>query len=166
MRTTRFGFLSSFAVVAIIGCTASTGSAPVFTTADSTAVAATIEKWRTTILARDFDGWATTVTEDVVLHAPNTKPIVGRAAAVDYIKAYPEITKFDVVVHEQSGHGDMAHDRGTFMIDLKLPDGTAVSDTGSFFSVFHRGDGTWPHHRVMWNSHIPVPAPPPAPARR
>jgi ketosteroid isomerase-like protein len=166
MRTTRFALLGSLAVAAITGCTAA-GAGHDFSAADSTAVAASIEKWRATLLARDFDAWGTTTSTDVEMYAPNTKPIVGRAAAVDYVKAYPEITGFTTTIREIMGHADNAHAHGSFTIDLKLPDGTAVHDTGSFMSVFARGDGTWPHHRVMWNSHLPAPPPPPpAPTTR
>lgn len=167
MQLSSWPLLGATAVVAIaFACTSRPGAQAQFTDADSAAVAASIEKWRSTILARDFDGWATSVTSDVVLHPPNTKPIVGRAAAVEYIKSYPVITKFDVIIHEQVGRGDIAYDRGTFMLALTLPDGTPASDTGSFISVFRRdADSTWAHDRVMWNSSLPV-AEPPAPTRR
>jgi len=169
MRFKRWPLFPIAAVGAFtVGCAASNAPAvPEYTAADSAAVSATIEKWRTTILARDFDGWATTVSPDVVLQPPNIKPLVGRAAAVEYIKSYPVITKFDVVIHEQVGLGDVAYDRGSFMIAVTLPDGTAGSDTGSFMSVFRRqADTTWAHDRVIWNSSLPVVAPPPAPKRR
>lgn len=159
--------LGATAVAIAFGCTPSGPSGQAqFTAADSSAVAASREKWRSTLVARDFDGWATSVTPDVILHPPNLKPIVGRAAAVEYIKNNPVITRFDLVVDEQVGRGDLAYDRGTFVVALTLPDGTAASDTGSFLGVFRRQtDSTWAHDRVMWNSNLPV-APPPAPTRR
>lgn len=164
MRFSSWPVVGATGVAAFtFGCAPSTPDAKVaFTTSDSAAVAASIEKWRSTVVARDFDGFAASVTADVVLQPPNARPIVGRAAAVEYIKSYPVITKFDVVIHEQVGRDDVAYDRGTYVLALTLPDGTAASDTGSFISIFRRqADSTWAHDRVIWNSHLPVAAPPP-----
>jgi ketosteroid isomerase-like protein len=155
-------------LAAVVGCTAgaSESNPPAFTAADSTSIRASGDKWVSTTVARDFDGFGTTVTSDVVLYPPNSKPIIGREAATNYIRNYPVITKFNIAVDEITGRGDVGYDRGTFTLDAKLPNGVAVSDTGSFFSVFRRQpDGTWQHSRVMWVSHLP-PAPPAPPMTR
>lgn len=161
---------TSFAAIVIaIGCSAKrpASSAPEFTAADSTGVRASADKWVSTILAKDFDGWGTSVTSDVVMYPPNSKPVVGRDAAVAFVRSYPPIEQFAINVDEVTGRGDVAYDRGTFTLQAKLPNGAQISDTGSFFSVFRRQpDGGWQHSRVMWTSHIPAAAPPPAPARR
>ena len=157
------------ALLVAIGCSAGApeSSAPEFTAADSTAVRASADKWVSTLLAKDFAGWGTSVSSDVVLYPPNSKPITGRDAAVAFVTAYPPIEKFEINVEELTGRGDVAYDRGTFTLQAKLPNGTQLSDTGSFFSVFRRqADGGWQHSRVMWTSHIPTPAPPAPPARR
>ena len=118
------------------------------------------------MLAQNFDGWGTTVSGDVVMNPPNVKPVVGRDAAIAYVKAFPTVTQFAINVEELVGMGDKAVDRGTFTLQAKLPNGTLVSDTGSFMSVFSRqADGSWQHSRVMWVSHLPSP-PAPAPAAR
>ena len=167
MRPSRWPLLcvAAAAAVAVAGCRAAESNvAPSFTLADSTAVRTSVANWASTIVARDFDGWAATITPDVILNPPNSRPIVGRAAAVDYVRNYPVITKFDVVVEEQWGRENAAYNRGTFMLALKLPDGTVATDTGSFVSIFRRqSDGTWAHDRVMWNSNLP--SHPPAPAQ-
>lgn len=153
--------------VTIIGCTsgASESADAPFTAADSAAVRAGADKWVSTTLARDFDAFGANLSSDVVLYPPNAKPIVGRDAAVAYVKAYPTITKFNINVDEVSGRGDVAYDRGTFTLEAKLPNGMVVNDTGSFFTVFRRqSDGSWPHSRVMWNTHIPAPTAPAPPA--
>ena len=157
--------LTLFAVAALSACAATpSGSGAPFTAADSTAVRASAELWRTSSLSRNFDEWAKSVTADVVLYPPNLKPVSGRDAAVAYMKAFPEITQFDINVEEIVGRNDAAVDRGQFTLTAKLPDGTTVSDSGSFMSLFRKqADGTWAHSRVMWNSNLPVPpSPPPA----
>jgi len=157
------------AFVVATGCSAGApeSSAPEFTAADSTAVRASADKWVSTLLAKDFAGWGTSVSSDVVLYPPNSKPVTGRDAGVAFVTAYPPIEKFEINVEELTGRGDVAYDRGTFTLQAKLPNGTQLSDTGSFFSVFRRqADGGWQHSRVMWTSHIPTPAPPAPPARR
>jgi len=138
----------------------SSGSAAAFTPQDSTAIAAEAEKWRTTSMARDFDQFATTLSDDVVLYPPNAPPTVGKDASMTYVKSYPPITKFEVTISEVGGHGDVGFDRGDFVTTAKLPNGTEVNDQGSFMSVFRRqADGSWKHSRVMWHSNLPVPAP-------
>src|SRR5438552_14186617 len=94
-----------------------------FTPKDSTAVRASVDKWVSTLLARDFDGWATTVTSDVVLYPPNGSPTTGRDAAVAFVKAYPTITSFVFSPEEVTGNGNVAYDRGTYTTTVKLPDG-------------------------------------------
>ena len=169
-RMTRWSIsLALFAVAATSGCAATPSTdATAFSAADSNAVRASAELWRTSALAHDFDGWARSMTPDVVLYPPNLKPITGRDAAIAYMKAYPPITKFDIMIDEIVGRGDAATDRGQFVLSAKLPDGTVVNDTGSFMSLFRRqADGTWGHNRVMWTSNLPVPpAAPAAPATK
>ena len=132
-----------------------------FTPKDSTAVRASADKWVSTLLARDFDGWATTITSDAVLYPPNGSPTVGRDAAVAFAKAYPTITSFVISPDEVTGRGDVAYDRGTYTTTVKLPGGASASDKGSFIGVFRRQpDGTWAHSRAMWHSDLPLPAPP------
>jgi ketosteroid isomerase-like protein len=151
--------LEPFAVAAFISaCAAPSGDGNQFTAADSSAVRASTELWRTSIVAQNFDAWAKSVTPDVVMYPPNSKPVNGRDAAVAYVKAYPQITKFDLNIDEIVGRGDAATDRGQFALTVKLPNGSVANDTGSFVSLFRRQpDGSWAHSRVMWNSNLPVP---------
>jgi ketosteroid isomerase-like protein len=157
------------ALVVAVGCSTAASESAVaeFTPADSSAIRASADKWVTTLLAKDFDGWGTTVSSDVVLYPPNSKPVTGRDAAIAFTKAYPPIEQFAINVDELTGIGDVAYDRGTYTTQVKLPNGIVMSDTGSFFSVFRRQpDGGWQHSRVMWTSHAPLPTPPAPPARR
>ena len=156
------------ALVIVAGCAAGASeSMPEFTPGDSAAVRASADKWVSTLLAKDFAGWGTSVTSDVVMYPPNSKPIVGREAGIAFVTAYPPMESFTISVDEVTGRGDVAYDRGTFSIRAKLPDGTTMSDSGSFVSVFRRqDDGGWQHSRVMWTTHAPMPAAPPPPARQ
>jgi ketosteroid isomerase-like protein len=155
--------LSLFAVaVTVAGCAAAASEAgSTFGAADSAGVRASADKWVSSILAKDYEAWATTVSPTVVLYPPNTKTIVGRSAATEYIKAYPPISKFQIEVDEQWGSGDVAYDRGKYTLTATLPNGIVVNDTGVFLSIFRRQpDSTWAHDRVMWNSSLPLPTPP------
>jgi ketosteroid isomerase-like protein len=158
--------LSLALAAALTACATKSSADGAFTPEDSAAVRASAELWRTKMVEGDFDAWAKSVTEDAVLYPPNSKPVVGRNAAIAFAKAYPKITKFDINIEEMVGRGDAATDRGTFTLTAQLPNGMAVNDTGSFLSLFRRqADGTWAHSRVMWHSDLPAPpAPPPATA--
>jgi len=160
---TTLGLLTMCALTACAAKSSDSTAAAAFTPQDSAAIAAEAEKWRATSLARDFDAFATTLTDDAVLYPPNVAPTVGKEASMAYIKAFPTITKFEVSPRETGGVGDMAFDRGDFTLTAKLPDGTEINDQGSFLSVFRRqADGSWKHSRVMWHSNLPVPTAAPA----
>ena len=165
MRTTcRMAAASLMLAFPLVACEKGEAKELAFTPQDSAAVRVAVEKWRTTLLAQNFNGWGTTVTSDVVMYPPNQDPTIGRDAAVAYVKAYPKVTMFDIVVDELGGRGDLAYDRGTYTTTAIGPNGAEINDRGSFLSTFRRqADGTWPHSRVMWHSDMPLPAAPAAP---
>ena len=160
--------LGVLAVSALTACAAKSGSdATTFTPQDSSAIAAEAEKWRSTTVSRDFDRFATTISDDVVMYPPNAAPLQGKDASMAFIKGYPTITKFELKTRETAGQGDVGYDHGEYALELKLPNGATAVDSGSFMSVFRRQtDGSWKHHRVMWHSNLPLPTPPAPTATR
>ena len=125
--------------------------------ADKDAVRAQIASYVRTALAGDAEGWGMTLAEDVVVMPPNMAALRGRAAAVDWLKTFPKLTKFAVDVSEIKGNGDVAYTHGTYDFAATLPDGESVADRGSFVNVFRRvSDGSWPYTVLMWHSDPPA----------
>jgi ketosteroid isomerase-like protein len=127
--------------------------------ADQDAVKAHIEKYRQTVVANDWDAMGNTLAADVVLSPPNVAPLAGRDAAIAWGKTFPRITGFTVNVEEVSGGGNLAFARGTYALDMRLPDSSVATDRGAFIEIHRRqADGTWPYTRLMFHSTEPVPA--------
>lgn len=135
---------------------------PELSSADAAAVRANIDAYASAALAGDWDAWGKTLADDVVYMPPNQAPLLGRDAAVSFGKSFPKITSLTITPEDVTGRADLAYARGKYSYAATLPDGSAVSESGSFLEIHRRqADGTWLHSQVMWHADSP---PPPAPA--
>lgn len=162
MQPRRTVFVFLLAGAAVTGCAAGASeSAASFTPEDSAGVRASIDDWVKATHERDTALFRRTIAADIVMYPGNQAATTGADAAVALFTSNPDFSSFVVNVEELTGYADAAYDRGTFTADLKLPDGTVVSDTGSFATKFTKGaDGRWVHQWVIWHSNrAPVPAP-------
>ena len=150
-------------VFALSACSASSG----LSQRDVTAVRESMDAYVRTSLAGDWDAWGKLVLSDVVAMPPNHAPLLGRDAAVAYVKTYPKLTKFSTNVDEITGQGDLAYARGRYSITTEAPDGKTSTERGSFIEIHRRqSDGSWPFARLIWHSDAPLSAAPTgAPAR-
>jgi ketosteroid isomerase-like protein len=148
----------------LIGLTACQQQPAALSQADKDAVKAVVEKYRQAAIAGDWTTWGTTLLSDVIISPAHMAPLVGRDAAVAWGKSFPKISNLIVLVDEVSGRGDLAYDRGTYVLNLTLPDGSTSTEHGTFLEVHRRqADGTWPYARLSFHSIDPLPAAP-APA--
>ena len=131
---------------------------------DVTAIRANIDAYVKALVAADWDAWGKTLLPDVVVMPPNHAPLVGRDAAVAYIKTFPKVTALTPNPEEVTGEGDLAYVRGIYTLSMILPNGSSANDSGSFFEVHRRqSDGTWLSSRLIWHSDAaPGAAPGPA----
>ena len=130
---------------------------------DVTDIKASVDRWVDDFLTNKKDDLTNLITDDMVLLPPNSAPMVGREASMNYMKAYPTITKFTATKDEVDGVGDVAYVRGTYSIDATLPDSTSIHDEGTYLEVHRKqADGSWRYSRLSWHSSQPLPAPAPA----
>ena len=156
MRT-RCVVSALFLVGTLSGCQPAPAS---LSEADVSDINAIIDRWVNDFLTNNRDDLANIITADMVLLPPNTAPLVGRAAAMEYMKAYPAITRFTVTKDEVAGRGDLAYVRGTYSIDVTLPDNSPGHEQGTYIEIHRKQqDGTWPYSRLIWHSSEPVPPP-------
>jgi ketosteroid isomerase-like protein len=149
-------------VGSILLCTlaAACGSTSGLSDRDVTAVRESMDAYVRTTLAGDWDAWGKLLLSDVVAMPPNHAPLIGRDAAVAYVKTYPKVTKLTVTTDEITGRGDVAYARGRYSITTMTPDGKATSEKGSFLEIHQRqSDGAWPYTRLIWHSDAPLPEP-------
>jgi ketosteroid isomerase-like protein len=130
---------------------------------DVTAIRANIDAYVSALRAADWDGWGKTLSPDVVVMPPNNAPLVGRDAAVAYIKTFPKITALTVKPAEVTGQGDLAYVHGTYALSMILPNGSSANDSGSFLEITRRqSDGTWLSSRLIWHPDAAPGTPPEA----
>lgn len=121
------------------------------------------------VMAKDWGAVAGIYHENATLMQPNMPAVVGRSAIQAMFTQFPGITSFDLRQVEVEGLGDLATVYGRYSMTFTLPGDTAVvADSGKYVETWRRQtDGTW---QIMWdiyNSDVPLPAPPqPPPARR
>ena len=110
----------------------------------------------------DADFFDSACTADIVVMPPNMPAVVGRQAAVGFMREF--LSQFDLsiryVSEETQIHGDIAFDRGTYSQSLTpKAGGASVPEKGKFFWLYSRGsDGYWKMSRVIWNASEPSPS--------
>lgn len=155
---------AALVVLGLAGCQPAAGP---LAEADVVKIRASLDAYIKTTLAADWDGWAAVLSDDAIMFPPNGAPVVGKAASVEFAKAYPKITEFTGPADEIVGSGDVAWARGTYNLKATLPNGPSMNDKGSYFTAFRRtGDGNWSQVRIIWHSDLPLPTPAPTPAPR
>ena len=154
----------------LAGLAACQGSVPDLSAADKAAVQATLDKYAKAAVANDWDTWGTTLANDVFYSPPNLAPMTGRAAAVTWAKTFPKVVSLEPKVDEISGRGDLAYARGTYTLVVTMPDGSPMTDHGSFLEIHRKqADGSWPYTALEYHSTDPLPTPaatPPKPAKK
>jgi ketosteroid isomerase-like protein len=96
---------------------------------------------------------------DGVLMPPNGAAVKGRSAIA---KAWGEMGKMggtNLKLHttELVAHGDMAHEMGTYSIDIKPAKGAVMHDHGKFIVIWKRDPNAgWQLYRDIWNSDVPA----------
>lgn len=114
------------------------------------------QQWVEYSLARDFEGLTSNLlTEDVRLMPPDHPVCLGRAAALDYLKAYPEIQAFSITTDDVTGRADLAIARGSFDITVTM-DGQTIRQVGKWLGVNEKTKSGWKITHDTWNADAPL----------
>ena len=136
-------------LVVEVACSPTSGA---LSDSDVATVKAQIDKYASAALARDFEAWGNTLAPDVVVLPPDSQPLNGREAFVNWAKNSRELTSFTATAEEVTGNGDLAYARGTYTYTATLADGSTMNEHGSFFEIHrHQPDGTWPYTWLEWH---------------
>src|ERR1051325_6052518 len=152
---------------ALVGCQPAAPPAPAaLSDKDVSDIKAVTDRWVNDFLTNKRDDLANILTADMILLPPNMGPQVGRDASMAYLKSYPTITKFTVTKDEVTGVGDLAYLRGTYSIDVTMPDKSTAHENGTAIEIHRKqADGSWPYSRLIWHSSEPLPTAAPAPKK-
>lgn len=133
------------------------------TDADRQAIDAQRQTFIEAAKAADWTRIASLYTEDGKALPPNAPMASGRIAIKDAFAAFPPIGDMTLASQEIHGGGNLATVRGSYSLTMMPPGATAaIADTGKFVELWvKQADGTWLMALDIWNSDIPLPAPPP-----
>ncbi len=148
--------------IALAAC--QSGAGPL-TESDRAAINEVREAYRSAVLATDAAAIAATYVADGVEMPPNMPAAEGRDAIQARNEPLVAVTDFQINSLEVAGHGDVAFDRGTYTFTGNVEGmAEAIVDTGKYVMIARKQpDGSWLAARAIWNSDLPLPAPPESP---
>ncbi len=128
------------------------------TAADEAAVAEFNRRYLKAINDGDIDTLASLTTEGHMMISSGGAPLAGKKALVDALTRAFQTTDFDEswAPEETVVSGDLAYQRGTFVVVAKPKAGGAESRiTGNFLRIYRKVNGAWFMVRDTFNSQQP-----------
>jgi uncharacterized protein (TIGR02246 family) len=124
---------------------------------DETAQRSITSNWQARVNAHDWNGVAATYTADAILMPPNGPNIQGRDNIRQFFTNFPPISDMKLELMEIDGRDDIAFVRGIYSMNISLPTGSTVHDTGKYVELRKKqADGTWLIARDMFSSDQPA----------
>lgn len=154
-------FPSTFAatlLAALLVCSAHSGNAQPSTAADEAAIAAFNRKYLDAINNGDVDALAALTTEDHMMISSGGAPLTGKKALVDAMTRAFQNNRFAESWEPQETvvSGDLAYQRGTFVVEATPKAGGETSRTaGNFLRIYRKINGAWFMVRDSFNSQRP-----------
>jgi uncharacterized protein (TIGR02246 family) len=151
------------AIIAAVGC--QTQASADLTADDEAAVRQALDMEMKAANAADAAGWAALYTQDAIVLRPHATAVQGREAIQQGLATLPRISNAKGEGVEIMGYGDLAYLRGTYSMRFTIPGvPVPIDEQGKFLQIYRKqGDGSWKLAREIYNSDLPLPAPPPAP---
>ncbi len=126
--------------------------------ADEAAIAEFNRRYLQAINDGDIDTLASLTTDGHMMIMSGGPPLVGKQALVDAMQRAFQTTDFDEswTPEETVVSGDLAYQRGTFVVVAKPKAGGAASrTTGNFLRIYRKVGGAWFMVRDSFNSQQP-----------
>ena len=160
-----------FGMMALVGAGLSAQAKKAATPAagDEAAIAKVRTAFQTGIMGQDAAGLAKLYTADGTELPPNAPAVTGRAAIEKYHKDFAQqfmIHGITITSVKTQVAGDIAYDVGTYKQQLMpMKGGAVMDDHGKYIVLMKKEGGAWLITHSIYNSDLPVPAPP-APAKK
>lgn len=132
------------------------------TAAEEAAIAEFNRKYVKAINDGDIDTLASLTTDGHMMISSGGPPLTGKKALVDAMTRAFQTTDFDEswAPEETVVSGDLAYQRGTFVVIAKPKAGGAETrTTGNFLRIYRKIGGAWFMVRDSFNSQQPRPRP-------
>ncbi len=156
-HTVRSTFVAALACL-LVTSFADRANAQSSTAADETAITAFNRKYLKAINDGDIDTLAALTTEDHMMISSGGAPLAGKKALVDAMTRAFQNNKFNESWEPQETvvSGDLAYQRGTFVVEATPKAGGEMSrTTGNFLRIYRKIDGAWFMVRDTFNSQRP-----------
>jgi ketosteroid isomerase-like protein len=158
-RTVRSTLVAALLLSVLAATGAERASAQAASTAaDEAAIAEFNRRYVKAINDGDIDTLASLTTEGHMMIASGGPPLTGKKALVDAMARIFQTTEFDEswAPEETVVSGDLAYQRGTFVVVAKPKAGGAESrSTGNFLRIYRKIDGVWFMVRDSFNTQQP-----------
>lgn len=158
-RTFRTSIAASLLAALLAAPFAEVASAQTASTAaDEAAIAEFNRKYLKAINDGDIDTLAALTTDGHMMISSGGPPLTGKQALVDAMTRAFQTTDFDEswAPEETVVSGDLAYQRGTFVVVAKPKAGGAESRiTGNFLRIYRKIGGAWFMVRDSFNSQAP-----------
>ena len=164
-RGTKWVFCGCMALLLFASACSQPAPAPEDTrAADETAIRELDAQWAKTAGAHDLDGTVSYYSDDASMLAPNAPIATGkeaiRAAWASLLVPDASVS-WQVSKDEVARSSDLAYLMGAYQLTMKDPQGKPVTDHGKFVEVWKKqADGKWKTVADIFNSDLPLPAPP------
>ena len=160
----RLSVILGIVVFAGAGVLAQTKKAAAPAGGDDAAIAKIRTAYQNAIMGQDAAGLAKLYAADGTELPPNAPAATGRAAIEKYHKDFAQqFMIHGITITSQKTHvaGDIAYDVGTYKQQLMPMKGGAVADDhGKYIVLMKKEGGTWMITHAIYNSDLPLPAPP------
>lgn len=157
-HTFRSTFVAALLASLLVAFVADPANAQSSTAADETAIAEFNRKYLNAINEGDIDTLAALTTEDHMMISSGAAPLAGKKALVDAMTRAFQNNTFNETWEPQETvvSGDLAYQRGTFVVEATPKAGGEMSrTTGNFLRIYRKIDGTWFMVRDTFNSQRP-----------
>jgi ketosteroid isomerase-like protein len=157
-RFTLVGALLATALLAPVAQPARAQAASGAQEADVAAIGEFNRRYLKAINDGDIDTLARLTTDGHMMISSGGPPLAGKKALVDAMTRAFQTTEFEEswAPEETVVSGDLAYQRGTFVVVAKPKAGGAVSRvTGNFLRIYRKIDGAWFMVRDTFNSQQP-----------
>ena len=139
-------------------CAEHAGAQSAVTSADEAAIAEFNRRYLNAINDGDINTLASLTTERHMMISSGGPPLTGKQALIDAMTRAFQTTDFEEswAPEETVVSGDLAYQRGTFVVVAKGKTGGAESRiTGNFLRIYRKIDGAWFMVRDSFNSQQP-----------
>jgi uncharacterized protein (TIGR02246 family) len=155
MKAHRFAFLPILLLVAF-GCAQKADLE-----AERTAIRTADAQWAQAAAAKDATEAAKFVAVDGTMMPPNSPAITGADAIAAWMSqtlATPGFAiSWEMTAVDVAASGDLAYSLGTNRVQMQMPDGTLVGDSGKGLTIWKKqADGTWKVVVDIFNSDTPI----------